>query len=479
MTSVQNLPLLLNGNSMIGIIVCLLVFFGCGTVQPLPTDTGNTDTSEVTTVKVYNPETGEYEEVSLVQEPMDTIQFDETNADFDPPITDETPVEVIEDLDVFTEEKKESYDVSLLLPFVSNSTPSAGMQVNRKSLIAIQFYAGAKLALEQLTSEGINVNLSAYDTKANEGQVINILTRSEVIDSDLIIGPYRNASVRAAADFAKEYEKPVVSPFTAHESITRDNPYFIQMNPGLKSHMKSILSHITSQYSTDQITLVALDNSSERQRLQKFQEVHQEMIGSKVDSLKLDEFIISRTIAMQEEFEIDTTLFAEGRKAIYVFPSWSSERQIYEFLRKINVAKGSEDRLMVYGMPQWSSLEYYDYFERLNVHIPKAIYLDNSDRRVGDFKVRYINEFGDMPDENAYLGYDTMLYFGRQLAAKGVHFHKILDQLDDNMMTGYFDFERQVHSGNIDDMDMKKFDQYEKSNLNIIQFKNYRFQKAN
>lgn len=478
MTSVQNRPLLLNGNSMIGMIFCILVFFGCGTLQPVPTTAPKTTDSELTKVKVYNPETGQYEEVSVVQEPMDTIQFEETNADFDPPITDQTPAEVVED--VFIEDKKSSYNVSLMLPFVSNSAPSPGMQVNRKSLIAIQFYAGVQLALDQLTSEGININLSAFDTKANESQVKYILDKGEVLNADLIIGPYRNSSVKVAADFAKQYAKPVVSPFTAHESIARDNPYFIQMNPGLKSHMKSILSHITSQYSSDQITLVALDNNTERRRLQKFQEVHQEMIGGKGDEdSKLNEFIITREIASEEEFAIDTTLFVEGRKAIYVFPSWSSERQIYEFLRKINVAKGSEDRLMVYGMPQWAELEYYDYFERLNVHLPKAIYLDDQDRRIRNFKVQYINKFGDNPDENAFLGYDTMLYFGRQLADKGVHFYKILDQLDENMMTGYFDFERQVHNGSSDDTNMKSFDQYERIKLNIIQFKDYRFQKAN
>lgn len=479
MTSVQNHPRLLNGNSMTSMIFCLFVLFGCGTLQPVPTSTTDTtDTGEIAKVKVYNPETGAYEEVSVVQETMDTVDFEVVNEDIDPPITNQTEPLIIED--VFTEEKKESYNVSLLLPFVSNSVPSPGMQVNRKSLIAIQFYGGVQLALDQLSSEGINIDLSVFDTEANESQVKYLLDKGDVLNADLIIGPYRNSTVKVAADFAKQYQKPVVSPFIAHEGLTEDNPYFIQMNPGLKSHMKTILSHITGQYSYDQITLVALDNGTERRRLETFQQVHQEMMGVQgVDSLKLNEFIITRSVAEEEAFQIDTTLFAEGRKAIYVFPSWSSERQIYEFLRKINVAKGSEDRLIVYGMPQWAELEYYDYFERLNVHMPMAAFMDIEDRRIQEFKNRYINKFQDKPDENAYLGYDTMIYFGRQLHNKGIHFHKLLDQLDENMMTGYFDFERQVHQGNSNEKDMDDFDQYEKSTLNIIQFKNYRFQKAN
>jgi len=294
----------------------------------------------------------------------------------------------------------------------------------------------------------------------------------------LIIGPYRNSSVRVAAEFAKRNQKPVVSPFTPHERITTNNPYFIQMNPGLKGHMRSILTHITQQYATDQITLVGLDNQSERSRLQQFQQVHREMMGTQ-EVEPLNEFIITRENSEEETLPIDTTMFVQGRKAIYVFPSWSSERQIYEFLRKINLAKGTDNQLMVYGMPQWQKFEYYDYYERLNVHLTSAVYLDRYDRRVSTFRTQYLDRFGELPDENAFLGYDTMLFFGRQLGDKGIHFYKVLDQLDDNMMTGYFDFEKQVHNGQAIDAQIADFDQYENRTLNVIQFKDYRFQKAN
>lgn len=477
MTLVQNHPRLLNGNSMISTLFCFLVFFGCGTLQPVPTTTPEEiSTEEITKVKVYNPSTGQYEEVSVVQQPMDTMKFDVVEEDIVPPITDQSTPEILEG--EFVEDKRDSYNVSMLLPFVSDSPASPGMQVNRKSMIAIQFYAGAQLALERLTEEGVNVNLSVFDTKAESGQVKYILDKGEVLNADLIIGPYRNASVKVAADFAKQYEKPVVSPFTPHERITSDNPFFIQMNPGLKSHMRAILGHITQQHSADQITLVALDNGTERKRLQQFQQVHREMSGSN-DVEPLNEFIITRDIADEETLPIDTTLFAEGRKAIYVFPSWSRERQIYEFLRKLNLAKGSEKELMVYGMPQWQKFDYYDYYERLNVHLTSAVFLDRYDRRVTSFKTKYLDRYSDLPDENAYLGYDTMLYFGRQLSEKGVNFYRVLDQLDDNMMTCYFDFERQVHNAEAGEGKMTSFDQFENSNLNIIQFKDYRFQKAN
>jgi len=462
---------------MISMFFCLFVIFGCGTLQPVPTTTPKeTSTEEITKVKVYNPSTGKYEEKSVVQETMDTVRFEVVEEDIVPPITDSTSPEVMED--EYSEDRRSRYNVAMLLPFVSDSPASPGMQVNRKSLIAIQFYAGVQLALEQLTSEGVNVDLAVFDTRAESGQVKYIMDKGEVLNADLIIGPYRNSSVKVAADFAKQYQKPVVSPFTPHERITDDNPYFIQMNPGLKSHMRAILKHIGQEHSADQITLVALDNGTERARLEQFQQVHKEMAGSNnVDPL--NELIITREIAEEETLPIDTTLFVEGRKAIYVFPSWSSERQIYDFLRKINLAKGSDNQLMVYGMPQWQKFEYYDYYERLNVHLPTAVFLDKYDRRVSAFKTQYLDRYGDLPDDNAYLGYDTMLFFGRQLGAKGVNFHKILDQLDDNMMTGYFDFERQVHNGQSVEGDLRLFDQFENSNLNIIQFKDYRFQKAN
>lgn len=474
MTSVPSLQPLSSGSKWL-MIMMVLLYISCGTTQPV--STSQPKTSDPTTVKVYNPETGEYEDVPIVaQTTMDTIGFEQVDEVEFVPISDYTPAPIPKG--GYEEIKKSVYKVAMMLPFVSGSAPSPGMRVNTKSLIAIQFYGGVKLALEDLENQGIQIDLTVMDTDASASKVSSLLNRSEALNTDLIIGPYRNSSVQRAASFAKENRIPVVSPFIAHDRLTSENPFFIQVNPSLRRHAHAILGHIKSQYDSDQITLVAIDNSNERSRLQMFQEVHREQEGGdEIDDL--DKLVITRTMATEEVLPIDTTLFHEGRKAVYVFPSWSSERLIYDFLRKINLAKGADNQLVVYGMPQWMKYDYYDYFERLNVHVPTATFANESDRRVGKFRSLYKSRYGELPDGNAFLGYDVMMYFGKQLASKGTQFYKLLDQNEERMLSTIFNFERVRSSTDVDDSELEVFDYYENQYLNMIQFKEYKFQIAN
>ncbi|MBT8218598.1 MAG: ABC transporter substrate-binding protein, partial [Bacteroidia bacterium] len=460
-------------------IICVVLFmfsFGCTSTQPVPTTPDSTGNDDLATVKVYNPETGEYEDVPVVPKVMDTLAFEILDEALYPPISDESPR-------LFTEREfipdlRSSYAVSVLLPFVSGSPPSPGLQINRKSLIAINFYAGLKMALDELEEEGMTIDLHVFDTEARASKVQSILRNDEVMQSNLIIGPYRNSSVSAAASFSKEYAIPTVSPFIPHETITSENPYFIQLNPGFDAHLKTILEHIKGQYDDDQVTLVALDNPVELSRLAKMQRIHQQLAGS-LEAEPLRELIIDDEIAEEDYLPIDTTIFLENKTAVFVFPYWSREKEVYEFLRKVNLSKGIDNEMVVYGMPQWKEFDYYDYYERLNVHITTPIFLDEEDRRVGNFRREYYNKYGALPDENAYLGYDTMLYFGRQLKDYGANFHQVIDQHPEQMMTSKFAFERFKKDMTPEESELEFFDKYENKFLNMIRFEDYRYRRAN
>ena len=61
----------------------------------------------------------------------------------------------------------QTYHLAFLLPFLSNQM--LGSDVPEKSRLALQFYAGAKIALEQLSSEeSVNLVVEVWDTQAND-----------------------------------------------------------------------------------------------------------------------------------------------------------------------------------------------------------------------------------------------------------------------------------------------------------------------
>ena len=173
---------------------------------------------------------------------------------------------------------------------------------------------------------------------------------------------------------------------------------------------------------------------------------------------------------------------------VFIIPSWSSESFIYSFLRKVDLARipvddnGSElpqKYIVIYGMPQWMTFERidYDYYEQLNVHVSSNSFINPLSPEVQFFKRRYFDRFGSVPNEEAFLGYDIMLYFGRMINKHGTKFQYVLEQESLQTMHTLFDFERVVLPVSTG-FENGEIQQFENKHINILKFEDFQFQLA-
>ncbi|MEM9990656.1 MAG: hypothetical protein AAF738_02770, partial [Bacteroidota bacterium] len=192
MTSVQNRPLLLSGNNAFVLGLVLLLFTACDLLAPLQQGTSNgrsgdnteeeEDLGEVRGGRVYNPDTGEYEDaetvlademVTIRWEAVPTSEYEPIGSERTSPIDDEDD-NSLDGIGADNPDLRERYNVALLLPFLTNRFTSEDAEIDRNSRWAIQFYAGARLALAKLEEEGVNLNVDVLDTEANP-TVVNTL----------------------------------------------------------------------------------------------------------------------------------------------------------------------------------------------------------------------------------------------------------------------------------------------------------------
>jgi hypothetical protein len=437
------------------------------------------DISQIQGKRVFDPMTGTWRIVREVNEKVDTVQWKELPPSRYPPIKSDgswsSATSGNQSSGNSNSSTGKAFNVALVLPFLTKLSNNV---VNPNSLWAVQFYAGAKLAFEDLKEAGVNLNVSVLDTEGETTRMATLLKSSDLAKADLIIGPYKRENVLLTAEFSKKNKIPVVVPYTASMGMVEDNQYFIQVNPSLKSHCKAIAKHARNTYKTEDIVLVARDVEGEGDRLKLFQDANAEIEGGRSNA-KFREMIISGTARDFSKIDVNPYI-RTGRTNVFIVPSWSSEPYIYSLLRALMVKRTEGEDIVVYGMPQWLNFEQidYEYFEKLKVHISSATFVDEANPAVSVFKRKYFETFGMVPGEEAFLGYDIMNYFGKNLKEWGKELYAKIDSKRFSGLQSKFTFERIVLTPGKSKENLNYYDQLENNFVYILRFSDFQFQPA-
>jgi LysM repeat protein len=111
--------------------------------------------------------------------------------------------------------------------------------INPRIIGYLEFYEGTLLAINELREQGYSVTLYVFDTERSRERTREILRKWEMEEMDLIIGPVNFWNLELVADFARQHEIPMVSPFSSDREIVRYNPYIFQVTPSYDVEFKS------------------------------------------------------------------------------------------------------------------------------------------------------------------------------------------------------------------------------------------------
>lgn len=496
----------MNLSSVLALCSVIFLFASCDLFKSVPKEETVYDEvpGEIKGGKVYNPETGKEEDVDYIPTDLDTINWHRNPESDAPPIkvngqdsegtsdnnpnngTDTNPDEGSTNTEGqtnapldFPTEMKASYNVAMMLPFVTNKFNAFDSEIYAKSEWAIQYYGGAQIALDRLKNEGISLNINTLDTQGNEGKVNTEISNNPAIqNADLIIGPYRSVNVRQVAQYAKDKQIPVVSPYSAASNVSNDNPFLVQVNPSLNTHIEKITEHALSKFNADQIVLVVRDKAEEKARLSLFQDAHK-TIKKSDDVSAFREFVIEDDGKYDDLDVAIADYIVQGGSTVFIVPTWANEVFVNNFLRQVEIARKSYDQVTIYGMPQW--MEYantdYTYFEKLDVHLSNSFFIDKNTDNTRAFRQIFYDRYGKRADKAAYLGYDVMLYFGRQIHNRGTQFQQFLPENTSDMLHAKFMFEPIFDEAPGTDA-AAPIERYENRFVHLLEFENYQWRKA-
>ncbi len=186
-----------------------------------------------------------------------------------------------DELAIYTDsiaENDESIKLALLLPFRAKEYDSINYEdifdkkKNKKSAsaarlanIVTDFYLGAEMAIDSIRNQGININVSVFDT-GNRGKLVSkILEQNSLDETDVVIGPFYSDKTELVAD---KVDVPVVFPHFSKNQQQFSSSKIIKSAPDKETHSEFLVSHLKSLYKGENIFLVG-DGSEESNDLVK------------------------------------------------------------------------------------------------------------------------------------------------------------------------------------------------------------------
>lgn len=119
----------------------------------------------------------------------------------------------------------------------------------------LEFYEGAQLALDSLTKVNTQLEVFVYDTRSIQR---NLLEQINEIDTAVgLIIAHANAQENwVLAGEAMLRKIPYINVNLPNDGGIVNNPYFVMLNPSLRTHVESVYRYLQKYYSVNTITVL-------------------------------------------------------------------------------------------------------------------------------------------------------------------------------------------------------------------------------
>jgi len=380
------------------------------------------------------PKTESKDSFAVIRGPVDTLVWEEINK----------TSEYDKALERYRLEKKDVYRVKLLLPFeIAKNNRNDINKPTTKLGRMMHYYSGIQMALKQLDKEGVSLDVEVLD--AESGRFENKIQACR--DADLIIGPRDADQLSVVANYGKVNEITVVSPWKSGSKISRENPYFIQLKPGLKDHYEKIIDHALAHFDPDDIFLVG---RRVKEDITYFRFMQAMASTVQDEDRPLNTFFVDEDSLVYGKTAFDS-IFRKDKDICVILPHWSfttDEDFVYNVARKISGEKGLRN-VTLYGMPilYESDKIKFQLYRNLNMRICRSTYVDRSSPASKAFREAYFQAYRDFPSEEAYEAYDMMLFMGRNIHNYGRKFQFFLDSFSTDLLQTRFDIQKVYDDG--------------------------------
>jgi ABC-type branched-subunit amino acid transport system substrate-binding protein len=292
------------------------------------------------------------------------------------------------------------YNVAVMFPFRINEINP--QEHNRPNQYALDLYNGMKLAKTKLQSEGITVNLFAYDVDNDVSKMTALVNNPGFVQNDLMIGPLYSEPNRIATEFANQNNILLINPISTSSELIANQPLAFLSTPSLNQQALKTAAFART-LSMVKKTAIYFGNTRKDSTLASLYQTELKRVGfSVLDFRKVGA-------------DLETIRLSETNKPGHIFLVSSDENTGPKLLRLL-----TQRNIEVPVIATSSSFDFdknpLSVFTKSDLYLVYPEFVDLQRPETEAFEEQYLDQRKMIPSTYAYQGYDLLLFFGRTLA---------------------------------------------------------------
>jgi hypothetical protein len=276
----------------------------------------------------------------------------------------------------------------------------------------IEFYEGAQLALDSLSRAGRELEIYLYDTRSSSESLAQQLERPELNEVGLIIANCTSNEVWTFASAGLKKKIPVINVTIPTDGGASANPFFVVLNPTLKTHCEAIYRHVQKFYSINPVVVFRKKGSTEDMVKNYLDDFGKATAGVPL-KIKYVDLIDSFTVNQLKQHLDDSrnTLCIAGSLDV-------------NFGRRLITQLSSlykEYPTTIMGMPTWEGIRDFNRPELKGPEIlyGNAFYNAKTDRLSTVINNHFTNVMYARPSDMVFRGYEVIWKFANLLLDYG------------------------------------------------------------
>ncbi len=295
--------------------------------------------------------------------------------------------------------------IALLLPFQLDKVngPYPGKADVERSALALDFYQGFRMGLNQVSGNDINFKLDVLDSKDNAVEARNLATSEVVRQAGLVVGPIFPSEIEAFSQQASLGKKLQISPLAASNPNRYQLDNLVTVTPPIEVHAQALANYLNDNKEiSDRILILNLGDADGDKFLNPLKQALSKLRISFDELRDAEELASSVAIASRNFVIVGSTNTYAIMPVVERLYSMKTEEQ-YD--------------IQLWGHPNWTRAKLDgNFLSGLETRITTSYYINERMPDVARFRQGYKRAFNVEPTEFSFKGFDTGLFFGKLLA---------------------------------------------------------------
>jgi hypothetical protein len=276
----------------------------------------------------------------------------------------------------------------------------------------LEFYEGAKLAIDSLSAEHALLEVHVYDTRSATQNLGQILQSADFQQTGMILGHVNAGEMIQLAAAASRLNIPFVNVNYPNDGGIVNNPDVVILNSTLRTHCEGIYRFVQRNYATKPIIAFRKKGAQEDRLKNYFTEIEKTTasVPLKIRYVNLEDHFDAAALTHYLDSNVQTICLAA-----------SLDENFGKALCQALASLNKTYRSIVIGMPTWDNITDFSLPEYANVEIiyTTPFYINPTDPLVMRIQQYFRTKFYSRPSDMVFRGYETTWRFAKLLIQYG------------------------------------------------------------